>query len=201
MIASLTTPAGDNLTPVAETIAAVGTDMHRTWLFGLSNGVAFPGDVGGGLFVGVRPSPHLNLAVGSSSGWNISADGTPGGSGTWTALFTNGATISPDFGNGNMALQMTDPTDVVAYCFGMVIEIDVSVAGTLTVSKGNVNNLSRADKAQMSAILNGTVADPTNISGGWWSSSVAVACQYLLMRWPLSLNSMRVHNYDAIQLA
>ena len=197
MIASLTTPAGDNLTPVPETIA-ISTNTHLNWLFGLSDGLAFPGDVGGH-FVGVRGFSGDTVTILNSSGWRISRNG--GTSLSWEALWTNGTASGVFYGAIGQELAMADPTDVVSYCFGMVIEIDVSVAGTLSCKSGGIANLSRADPAQMSAILNGAVGSAAITYGGWWSGSVPVGCRYFLMRPPFSLNSMRVHNYDAIQLA
>ena len=197
MIASITAAAGDNLTPVAETIG-IGTNTHFNLLFGLSDGVAFPGDAGGH-FVGARGYGSDPVTILNSSGWRISRN-----SGTdlaWDALWTNGAAQSVSYGLIGQELAMADPTDVVSYCFGMVLEIDVSVAGTLSCKSGGIANLGRADSAQMSAILNGSVGSAAITYGGWWSSSVPVGCQYFLMRPPFSLNSMRVHNYDAIQLA
>ena len=203
MIASLTGAAGDNVVPVNETLA-VGYGagyVQNSWLFGLSDGVAFPQVAG--KFVGMASHYGTNIQVSySSSKWSIS--NTNDLNGTYPQiLFTNGTVRS----EGNYAQiagsYMADPTAVADYCFGMVVELDCTVAGSLTVKVGMTPDLSRADAAEMSYLLNSSVMTTLGaaLTGGWWSGSVPVACQYFFMRWPLSLNSMRVHNYDFIKLA
>jgi len=198
MIASLTGAAGDNVTPVAETINV--SDLTKDFFFGLSDGAAFPG-VAGGHFVGVHLTSGINMVVSKPSSWQIAAD-TGSTALMWRIIATNGVTLHAGIG-GSMANipTMTDPTAVAAYCFGLVLEMDVSVTGTLTTALGLTSNLNRADATQMSSLLNGAVAGSESQTGGWWSGSVNVACQDFFMRWPMSLNSLRVHNYDFIKIS
>ena len=186
MIASLTTPAGDNSTPVAETLGAT-YDTHQTWLMGLSDGVGFPYDVSSGHFVGVRVNSGQNIAVvNASSAWGISQDG--GSNLYWRPFWTNAHTsLQGGTDNAPSVPKMTDPTAVTAYCFGIVAEMDVSVAGTLTTAMAVTQNLGRADSVQMSAIINATLPAGASTTGttGWWSSTVPVACQNFFIRQPV----------------
>ena len=61
MIASLTGAAGDNVVPVNETLAAGSGNLPNSWLFGLSDGVAFPQVAG--KFVGMRSHYGTNTQV------------------------------------------------------------------------------------------------------------------------------------------
>ena len=102
----------------------------------------------------------------------------------------------------NTNINMTDPTAAASYCFGIMLQLDVSVTGVLRVNMNTVNNLSRADEAQMNAVLTAaTNAEDWTTASGWWSGTTPVACNQWLLRWPLSLNNIRIHNYDYIQLA
>jgi hypothetical protein len=201
MIASITAAAGDNVTPVNDQCnPSIG--FHQDWLFGLSDGTGFPGDAAGGKFVGFHLSPSYTLYVRNSSGWKLSYDqaaGAIGSTGIWLNNASSGVSGVPASG---ITPGMTDPSAVASYCFGLMLQLDVSTAGSLVVSYAVTNGLSRADSAQMSAILS-LVATVTHtaITGGWWTGSVPVNCQYWFMRWPASLNHMRIHNMDYMQLA
>ena len=203
VIASLTSASGDNVTPVAETLAA-STNTHLEWLFGLSDGTGFPGDVAGGKFVGWRPRVDLNTWVTLNGGlWKIGYNSTPGDGPYPQALICNNSTlVAGSNASTNTNINMTDPTAAASYCFGIMLQLDVSVTGVLRVNMNTVNNLSRADEAQMNAVLTAaTNAEDWTTASGWWSGTTPVACNQWLLRWPLSLNNIRIHNYDYIQLA
>ncbi|MGB8296661.1 MAG: hypothetical protein WCG85_14630 [Polyangia bacterium] len=199
MIASLTAASGDNAAPVSENNAG---GWHGDWIFGLSDGVGFPGDVAGGKFVGFDVAAATNnIYVRNPGPCKISGNGSTVPMFT-RGVWTNNASTGGSAISNTLMPTMTDPTAATGYAFGMMIEMDVSTVGSLTVAVGLTNSLDRADAAQMSSILNmAATLTHAAVTGGWWSGSVPVGCQYFFMRWPLSLNSMRIHNYDFIQLA
>ena len=205
MIASLTGVAGDNVVPVAEHMTNGGTP-HFAWLFGLTDGLGFPGDVSGGKFIGGKINTEVDIYVNyTSAAWNISKDGASSGVYPGAVVANNASFVAGDTNPLRGLVTMTDPSGPNSYCFGYVLELDCTVNGKLSASFGVVNNLARADNAEMSAVLCSSTNLGTSIvaSGGWWTSvgPVNTGCQYWFMRWPLSLNNMRIHNYDYMQLA
>ena len=203
LIMSLTGATGDNVSPVAETLAA-SSSTHLEWLFGLSDGTGFPGDVAGGKFVGWRPRVDLPIIVVQNSGlWKIAYNSSPGDPVYPQALICNNSTVvAGSNAVANPSMNMADPTAAANYCLGLMLELDVSVTGVLTIGMGSVSNLSRADPAQLNAVkcLPVSASDHTTNSG-WWNSTTPVGCSNLLVRWPLSLNHLRIHDWGAEQLA
>ena len=197
MIASLTGAGGNNVAPVSENTTS---GLHNDWLFGLSDGTGFPGDVSGGKFIGQRLFQSNSLYVRNVGGLTKLTDDGASGALILTGVTANNSTVVNSTTLQTLVPTMTDPTSGAAYAFGLALQFDVSTPGSLIVSCGLINNLSRADGAQMSGVIGANMSAYGTITGGWWSASVPINCQYWFMRWPLSLNHMRIHNYNFIQL-
>lgn len=200
IIVSPTGKTGDNVVPTVESVYQQNI-QHRL-LFGLSNGVAFPG-LPGSKFVGMSPAAATTMYLDTFTGgyWRIS-DNSAHTYNTWQLrpVHVNGPILTAGATNVQTYGQCLDPTALVDYCWGYLVELDVSTAGTLSIKLGGASDLSRANELDMVSLLTGAVTAAQTVTGGWWSGS-DMDCKHLLFRAPFLQNTFRVHAVGYMQLA
>ena len=196
LILSFTSPGSDNGSPNTEYVGG-GGDVGNCMAFGLTNGVGYLGQAGN-KFVGMAHSGLSNGLQYTSGKWNLasyvgSTALSPGATQSNGTAVTVGTTV-----NLIPALSMTDPVGTAAMCAFFGIELDVSVAGELTVKYAQANDQNVTDTATLLAWLSSaSFGNSTVVTGGWWSAAgtpIPVGCEYLYIRNPFINNRIRVHN-------
>lgn len=203
LILSYTNTVGLNSAPNLETIAAnVSPKFHH--IYGLSNGVGFPGEAGN-RFVGFRDGtstagPKIETSAGN---WRLVTSANPsnyeGNSVVYDGVTQNLSGTSQSFAN-----TFSTPTAADTCMFALAFNLNVVTANTLVMGVLTTGgNLSNASDATLAGFLtNGSYSGTLTATGGWWNNtSTFCGLQYLAFRSSFLTNRLRVLNMMVIQTA
>lgn len=206
---SFTDTAGDNATPIAESVSSIaGSGFLYDFTVGFTNGVNYPGATGS-KFVGVagKAQAQNNAISFSSPNWGFNQSASDA---LTNGAFSNGTTIVRGGGSsGALNQKFGVPPNTSSFACLWLLDFNLATANNLVVNVASVNNISDVSDVALMAILAGTtggslgVLGPATLAGGWWDNtgSNPVDCQYLYVRSPFNSNRLRIHNVMTMQLA
>lgn len=208
IIGSFTNAAGLNSLPTTEQIN-FNTNPKFRFMFGLSNGVAFPGEATN-RFVGFRSqgqaSGDLKIEDTGAPTWRLTTSGGTAFSGV--PHVNDGTSIATPLGFlPSVNLTFPDPTATSGCMFALAMDVDTRTSGELILQYlSTPGNLSDASDAALSGFLTsgtyGTTQGTVTGAPVWWDGSTTFCgLQYLAVRSPFTANRLRIMNMMVIQTA
>lgn len=191
--------------PTTESIAYSGNMLQQVQI-GLSNGAGMPG-VAGVRFVGVGQQANAVSCVSFNStyGWHILGANTSDGSARLGGRVCDGSTVTMQGTSTATAVSgFATPTGTTSFCEGLMIEFDVTTAGSLAMRFAIARPLSPVDQGAVGRALEAavllTAGTQYATTGGWWGSGTGVGCTHLFVRLPYVNNRLVIHGYKVAQV-
>ena len=191
--------------PVAESISASTNALQRAQI-GLSNGAGMVGNAGV-RFVGAGTggSSATTVVYTETYGWHAFDSTTTSSYIRLGGRVADGTTETDQTSSIQSATAgFKTPLGKTEFCEGLMVELSVVTAETLTMRFAVMRPLSPASAAAVGvAIENLILAAPGNAAdtdGGWWDSDTDVGCTHLFVRTPYINNRLVIHGYKVVQV-
>jgi hypothetical protein len=203
---SFTNTGEINGVPTNENLNRAGGtgDASTLPLFGLSNGINFPGEADN-RFVGLAFSDiaAANVYVTPQVGrWSIAATnaGAPTEINTIQSSGVGGMVTPLSAVENNPFASL--PTGYTGFAVGVALDMVVgSSSNRLTMGAAVYNNVSDVSDVALNALMMNVPAASNQTSvPGWWSGDSPVGCTHLYMRFPFWNNRLRIHNMRYMQV-
>lgn len=195
--------------PVAESIPASTNPLQRAQI-GLSNGAGMVGNAGVrfvGAGTGGLPSGLTATAVGYTAtyGWHAFDTTTTSSQIRLGGRVADGTTETNQTSTIQAATAgFKTPLDTTEFCEGLMVELSVVTAATLTMRFTVIRPLSPASAAAVGVALENLIlaapGSAANTTGGWWGSDTGVGCTHLFVRTPYVNNQLVIHGYKVAQV-
>lgn len=191
-----------------ESLDSDASNIHRLHI-GLTSKAGNPWDEGVN-FVGIRSYPsktlYLRKVPNPTSLWSLTSITDNARLDPQATIGTSGTLVGGKYGaNASAYGGMADPTASTAFCFPLVIDLNVATAGTLVATYATGYSISNPTITSLNAYMAGekfyAMANGSDPTGGWWSSDDDVACQYLYWYFPLIQNRPIIYAHEVMQLA
>lgn len=195
--------------PVAESIPASTNPLQRAQI-GLSNGAGMVGSTGvrfvGAGTGGLNSGPTATtVGYTATYGWHAWDSTTTSSLVRLGGCVADGTTVTNQASTIQSATSgFLTPLGTTEFCEGLMVELSVVTAATLTMRFAVMRPLSPASAdavgVAIEKLILATPGNSANTTGGWWGSGTGVGCTRLFVRTPYINNRLVIHGYKVVRV-